>query len=120
KDASQVMITSFKTTEKPPAGKPAEQGLAYQASEEMRKKVESAFPYKQIYVIPVERINPNLIASAFSTTDALEPHDAKQLAVQIRADEYIAGVINKSGAGYKAEADLVLTRDINARQPLGV
>ena len=119
KDASQVMITSFKTTEKPAPGKSPESGLAYVASEEMRRKVDGAFSPKQIWVIPVERINPNLVASAFSTTDALEPHDAKQLAVQIRADEYIAGTANKAGAGFKVEADLVLTRDINARQPLG-
>jgi len=120
KDASQVMITSFKSTEKAPPGKSPENGLGYQASEEMRRKVDGAFPAKQIWVIPVERINPNLVASAFSTTDALEPHDAKQLAVQIRADEYIAGTANRVGEGYKVEADLVLTRDINARQPLGV
>ena len=119
KDASQVMITSFRSNEKAGAGKAPENGLSYQAAEEMRRKVDGAFSYKQIYVIPVERINPNLTASAFSTTDALEPHDAKQLAVQIRADEYIAGTANKVGDGYKVTADLVLTRDINARQPLG-
>lgn len=118
KDASQVMITTFKAAPSENALK--EKGLGYVASEEMRKKVDGSFPYKQIYVIPVERINPNLEASAFSTTDALEPHDAKQLAIAIRADEYVAGVVSKTATGYRAEADLVLTRDINARQPLGV
>lgn len=118
KDAMHVMITTFKA----PAAENAqrEKGLGYLAAEEMRDKVEGAFPPKQIWVIPVDKINPFLTASGFSTTDALEPHDAKQLSVQIRADEYIAGTVARTAAGYRVEADLVLTRDINARQPLGV
>jgi hypothetical protein len=116
KNASQIMITSFKTNDTVKG----EKGTSWIAAEEMRRKVDGAFPYKQVYVIPVERINPNLEASGFSTTEPLETHDAKQLATQLRADEYVQGVANKTAAGYRVTADLVLTRDINARQPLGV
>ena len=118
KDAAHVMVTTFKAVATENALK--EKGVGYQASDEMRKKIDGAFPPKQIWVIPVESINPNLTASAFSTTDALEAHDAKQLATALRADEYIAGTATKSATGYRVEADLVLPRDINARQPLGV
>ena len=86
----------------------------------MRRKVDGAFPFKQVYVVPVERIDPQLIASQFSTTEALEPHDAKALAIMLRADEYVAGEVAHAGTGFRASADLVLTRDITARQPLGV
>ncbi|MEO7999267.1 MAG: hypothetical protein ABI852_17585, partial [Gemmatimonadaceae bacterium] len=119
KDATQIMITSFKTFDTAENDK-KEKGIAYLSSDEMRKKVESAFPYKQVYVVPVERINPNLIASQFSTTEGLESHDAKQLAVMLRADEFTMGTVERTATGYKATADLVLTRDLSARQPLGV
>ncbi|MGV3709802.1 MAG: hypothetical protein ACO1Q7_13290, partial [Gemmatimonas sp.] len=116
KNASQIMITAFKTNDTVKG----EKGTGAMAAEEMRRKVDGSFPFKQVYVIPVDRINPNLEASGFSTTEALESHDARQLAVALRADEYIAGVANKSATGYRATADLVLTRDVAARQPLGV
>ncbi|MEP6833212.1 MAG: hypothetical protein ABJB74_07445 [Gemmatimonas sp.] len=118
KDASLVMITSFKapTSENPLKDK----GIGYLAAEEMRKKVEDAFPAKQIYVFPVDRINPQLQASNFSTTEGLTIHDAKQLAIIMRADEFIQGSATRTATGVKVEADLVLSRDINALQPLGV
>lgn len=115
KNASQIMITAFKSTEK------GAKGIGFEAAEEMRKQVEDAFSSKQVYVIPIERINPNLVASNFDTTEALEPHDAKQLATYLRADEYVAGAVKRLPAGgYQVQADLVLTRDLAFRQPLGV
>lgn len=119
KDATQIMITSFKSNDKAENDK-KEKGIAYMASAEMRDKVEGAFPFKQVYVVPVERINPQLIASQFSTTEGLEGHDAKQLAAMLRADEFIMGNVERTPAGFKVSADMVLTRDIAARQPLGV
>ncbi|MBC8088841.1 MAG: hypothetical protein H7Z40_16375, partial [Phycisphaerae bacterium] len=115
KDATQIMITSFKSVEKGPGPT-----VGSKAAEEMRDKVDRAFPPKQVYVVPVERIDPQLIASQFPTTEALEPHDAKALATMLRSDEYIAGEISKTATGFRASADLVLTRDIAARQPLGM
>jgi len=115
KDATQIMITSFKSVEKGPGPT-----LGSKAAEEMRDKVDRAFPPKQVYVVPVERINPQLEASQFPTTESLEPHDAKALATMLRSDEYVAGEITKVGTGFRVTADLVLTRDISARQPLGI
>lgn len=119
KDATQIMITSFKTLDKAENDK-KEKGIAYLASDEMRRKVDGAFPPKQVYVVPVERINPQLIASQFSTTEGLEAHDAKQLAVMLRADEFIMGTAERTPGGFKVTADMVLSRDLSARQPLGV
>lgn len=119
KDATQIMITSFKAINPLPNEK-GEKSLGATSAEEMRKKVDGAFPFKQVYVVPKERIDPQLIASQFSTTESLEPHDAKALAIMLRADEYIAGEMARVPAGFRATADLVLTRDIAARQPLGV
>lgn len=119
KDAKQVMITAFKGP--PPA--PAEKGkwLGVQAAEEMRKEVESAFADRELFVIPVERIVQQLEPSGFSPNEGLALHDSKTLAVTLRADEFISAQVARTpSGGYRAEADLVLTRDVSARQPLGV
>jgi len=119
KDAKQVMITAFKGA--PPG--PADKGkwLGVQAAEEMRNKVEDAFQPRQVFVIPVEKINSQLEPSGFSPNEGLALHDSKTLAVTMRADEFVSGSIARTASGgYRAEADLVLTRDVAARQPLGV
>ena len=120
KDAAHVMITSFKTSERMRAGTAPDKILSYQAADEMRKKVNEAFPSRQLYVIPVDRINANLGPSNFPIAEGLELADARALASITRADEFIAGSATKTATGYKVEADLILTRDVNARQPLGV
>lgn len=119
KDATQIMITSFKTADRAENEK-KEKGIGYMASDEMRRKVDAAFGTKQVYVVPVERINPQLQASQFSTTEGLEAHDAKQLAVMLRAEEFVMGTAERTPTGYKVTADMVLSRDLSARQPLGV
>jgi len=118
KDASQLMITSFKVLDKSENNK-KEKGLAYLAGEEMRKRVDDAFSPKLVWVIPVERLNQQLDASNFPTTEGLAIHDAKALGGIIRADEFIQGTAVKTATGVRVDADLVLTRDIAARQPLG-
>ena len=118
-DASQVMITSFKVLDKAENSK-KEKGLAYLAAVEMRKRVDDAFSPKQLWVIPVERLNQQLEASNFPTTEGLAIDDARALASIIRADDFILGTATKTATGVRVDADLVLTRDIAARQPLGV
>jgi tetratricopeptide (TPR) repeat protein len=113
KGAVYVMVTAFKSADKGP------KSIGGEAADEMRDRMEHDFPARQMWVIPKERINPNLEASGFSTTEALAVHDAKALASMLRADEYIAGSVVKTGTGYKVDGELVLTKDITARQPLG-
>ncbi len=110
KDAKYVMVTVFKGSEK---------GLGVQAADAVRSKLNSDFPYKQVYVIPKEQMTATLEASGFSTTEPLAPHDARALGVILRADEYITGSVEKTPEGYKLDANLVLQRDNSLVQPLG-
>lgn len=114
KDASHIMVTALKSTEK------GEKGVGAQAIEALTNKINSNMPAKQIYVVPKTVVDANLTASGFSVTEALAGHDAKALASMLRADEYLAGTATRSPTGVKLDVYLVLTRDPNLRQPLGV
>jgi len=110
-NAKRVMVPVFKSGEK---------GLGVNASDAIRSKISSDFPFKQVYVLPKTDLNATLEASGFSTTDALAPHDARALATLLRADEYLTGTATKTPTGYKIDANLVLQRDNSLVQPLGM
>ena len=117
KDAAFIMVTAFKS----PSAEVAlrERGIGAQAAEALRSKISSDFPFKQLYVLPKERIEPNLVASGFSTTEGLALHDMKALAGMLRADYYISGTANRTPGNVKLTGDVVLTRGVTFRQPLG-
>lgn len=114
-NAKRVMITVFKS----PQNKLGDKSLGVQAAEAMRSRMDSDFPYKQVYVLPKTEINGYLEASGFPVDDALAPHDARALASLVRADEYLTGTITETEAGFKLDANLVLARDNSLVQPLG-
>jgi tetratricopeptide (TPR) repeat protein len=109
-NATRVMVSVFRSAEK---------GLGVQAADAVRSRVSSEFPFKQVYLLPKQEIVATLEASGFPTTEALEPHDQKALAVIVRADEYITGNAAKTPTGVKIDAQLVLSRDNTLVQPLG-
>lgn len=115
-NAKRVMVTVFKGV----ASDAKEKDVGVKAADELRSRISSEFPFKQVYVLPKTEINSYLEASGFPTTEALAPHDAKALASLVRADEYVTGVATQSAAGYKVEANMVLSRDNTLVQPLGV
>ena len=110
-NAKRVMVAVFRSGEK---------GLGVQAADAVRSRMNSEFPFKQVYVLPKQDITATLEASGFPVADALEPHDQKALATLLRADEYVTGIVSKTPTGVKVEANLVLARDNALVQPLGV
>jgi len=107
----RVMIPTFMSAEK---------DLGLQAAEALRNRVSRDTDVRRLVVIPKADINNTLNASGYSTTEPLQPNDAKALAVLLRADEYMDGVVSKTPTGVKIEARLVLARDQNLAQPLQV
>ncbi len=114
-NAKRVMVTVFKGT----AADPKEADVGVKAADELRSRIGSEFPFKQVYVLPKAEINGYLEASGFPTTEALAPHDARALATLVRADEYVTGVAVATDTSYKIEAQMVLARDNSLVQPLG-
>ncbi|MEP6780867.1 MAG: hypothetical protein ABJC26_13315 [Gemmatimonadaceae bacterium] len=114
KGAAFILITTFRSTDKGP-----KDNVGVEAADAMRSKISSEIPFKLLYVIPKERVTPQLEASGFSTTEGLQLHDMRALGGLLRADEYIAGTAAKTPTGFKVSADMILTRQITLRQPLG-
>jgi tetratricopeptide (TPR) repeat protein len=109
-NATRVLVAVFKAGEK---------GLGVQAADAVRSRMNSEFPFKQVYVLPKTDINATLEASGFPITDALEAHDQRALATLLRADEYVTGTVSKTATGVKVDANLVLARDNALVQPIG-
>lgn len=105
----RIMIATFASADK---------DLGVQAGEALRNRVTRDTDVRKLIVIPKNDINNTLNASGYSTTEALQPNDAAALAKLLRADEYMEGVVTKTPTGVKIEANLVLARDQNIRQPL--
>ena len=109
-NAARMLVAVFKASEK---------GLGVQAADAVRSRMNSEFPFKQVYVLPKTDINATLEASGFPIADALEAHDQRALATLLRADEYVTGTVTKTATGVKVEANLVLARDNALVQPIG-
>ncbi len=105
----RIMIATFASADK---------DLGVQAGEALRNRVTRDTDVRKLIVIPKNDINNTLNASGYSTTEALQPNDANALAKLLRADEYMEGVVSKTPTGVKIEANLILSRDMNLRQPL--
>ena len=107
----RVMVATFASSDK---------DLGLKAAEELRNRITRDVDARKLVVIPKVDINKTLEASGYSTTESLQPNDAKALAMLLRADEYIEGVATKTPTGVKVEARLILSRDQNIGQPLPV
>ncbi len=98
----------------------AEKDLGPQAAEAIRSRITRDVNAQTLTVIPKTDIENTLKASGYSTTEALQPNDAKALAVLLRADEFVDGTVSKTPTGVKIEARMVLARDQTLQQPLAV
>src|SRR5687768_13649031 len=101
-----------------PTFRSAERNLGVAAAEAIRTRLTSDVPLKNLWVIPKTDITNTLEASGYSTTEALNPNDAKALANLLRAEEYVEGTVNKTPAGYEVIATLQLVRGEGMVQPL--
>ncbi len=89
-----------------------------EASDELRQRLISAVPSRTLWVFAKEDLVGTLEQSGYPVNEQLARSDEAALAKMLRADEYIRGVVIKSGEMYRVEAQLVLTRDNGLTQPL--
>ena len=95
-----------------------EKGTGTNLGEQIRTKLQSDIPIKQMYVIPKATICANLEASGFPCDSMPDAITSRLLATSLRADFYVDGNVIKTPEGYKADARLVLARDNSMVQPL--
>lgn len=109
-NAPRLMVGVFRSAEK---------NLGVSTADAVRSRLTSDIPVRSMWIIPKQDVVNTLEASGFPTTEALAPHDARALGQLLRADEYIVGQVIRDSAGYRVDANLVLTRDNSLVQPLG-
>ena len=108
-ETPRALVVAFRSPEK---------GAGPQLGENIRTKLQSDIPIKQLYVIPKPTICANLEASGFPCDSMPDAITSRLLATSLRADFYVDGVVTKTATGYKSDARLVLARDNSMVQPL--
>lgn len=108
-DVSRIMVPTLRSSDR---------GLATEAADVIRERLGRDFNCRDLLVISRNDIHNVLTASGYRTDTALSPQDARQLGQLIRADEYVTGDVNRTPEGFRAELNLVLTRDNAFVQPL--
>ena len=108
-DAQRILVVAFQS---------ADRQLGAKAANAVRDKLGKEYKPKDVWVIPTTDINNTLTASGYPTDEALGPSDARQLAVQVRADQYVDGTVTQTPTGVRIDARLVLSRDQQLAQVL--
>jgi len=109
-NAPRLVVEVFRSQEK---------DAGVKAADAIRTRVSQDVPVKNLWVLPKQDITNNLEASGFPTTEALNMNDARALAQLLRGDVFLVGNVVKDSAGYRVDAQYVLTRDASLVQPLG-
>ncbi len=107
----RVMIPTLSSSEK---------DLGQQTAEAIRSRISRDVNNQKLVVIPKADIENTLKASGYSTTESLQLNDARALAVLLRADEFVDGVVSRTPTGVKIESRMILARDQTLQQPLPI
>jgi predicted Zn-dependent protease len=111
----------------PPEGTPrflvntlraTDKSLGVQAADAIRSRLTQDFPSRALWIIDKNNTCAVLEASGFACDVAPEPSTARQLAQQLRADEYLFGTVTRTDRGFRIESSMALTRDNTMIQPL--
>jgi Flp pilus assembly protein TadD len=110
-NAPRLVVGTFRSNDKK---------LSVEASEEMRSRLNSDIPMRQLTVLSSADYKMVVEQSGYPYDEALTSNDMNSLAKALRTDEYMEGTVEKTATGYKLTAVLVLTRDMQLSQPLPV
>ncbi|MDQ2932307.1 MAG: hypothetical protein M3Y05_16020 [Gemmatimonadota bacterium] len=110
-ETPRALVVAFRSPEK---------GAGPQLGENIRTRLQSDIPIKQMYVIPKPTICANLEASGFPCDSMPDAITSRLLATSLRADFYVDGTVTKTATGYTSNGRLVLARDNSMVQPLPV
>jgi tetratricopeptide (TPR) repeat protein len=89
------------------------------ASDALRERLIQIYPGPVLWVIEKPNMIELLEQSGYPTNEQLARSDENQLAKFLRTDEYIRGsVVREADGQWRAEAQLVLTRDASLTQML--
>ncbi len=98
--------------------KSADKKLGNHIADEIRGRVEKAGNKRELEVIDEKAVTTALFNAGFPPDMVPDLSQVRALSRFLRADEYLMGTVEKTPAGVRVRARLILARDVRMQQPL--
>ena len=96
----------------------AEKKLGNHVADEVRGRVEKGANKHELEVIDERAMSNALTNAGFAPDLAPDLSQVRALSRFLRADEYLMGTVDRTPAGFRIRARLILARDVRMQQPL--
>ena len=104
-----LLVSPFKSTDKK---------LGNHVADEIRGRVEKSGNKRELEVIDEKAMITALFNAGFPADMVPDLSQVRALSRFLRADEYLMGTVDKTPAGVRVRATLILARDVRMQQPL--
>src|SRR5688500_283526 len=104
-----MLVSPFKSSEKK---------LGNKVADEIRGRVEKAANKRELDVINEKSMTTALFNAGFPGDMIPDLTQVRALSRYLRADEYLMGSVERTPAGFRISARLILARDVRMQQPL--
>jgi len=98
--------------------KSADKKLGNHVADEVRGRVEKAANKRELEVIDEKAMTTALVNAGFPFDMVPDLSQVRALSRYLRADEYLMGTVDRTPAGFRVRARLILARDVRMQQPL--
>src|SRR5688500_20044202 len=98
--------------------KSADRKLGNKVADEIRGRVEKSANKRELDVIDEKSMTTALFNAGFPAEMVPDLSQVRALSRYLRADEYLMGTVDKTPAGYRVSARLILARDVKMQQPV--
>jgi len=104
-----MLVAPFKSSEKK---------LGNKLADEIRGRMEKTANKREFEVIDERSMTTALFNAGFPQDMVPDLSQVRALSRYLRADEYLMGTVEKTPAGYRVAARLILARDVRMQQPI--
>ena len=98
--------------------KSADRKVGNKAADEIRGRIDKAANKRELDVIDERSMTTALFNAGFPAEMVPDLSQVRALSRYLRADEYLMGTVDKTPAGYRVGARLILARDVRMQQPV--
>ena len=104
-----LLVSPFKSSDRKAGNK---------AADEIRGRIDKAANKRELEVIDERSMTTALFNAGFPAEMVPDLSQVRALSRYLRADEYLMGNVEKTPAGYRVSARLILARDVRMQQPV--
>ena len=98
--------------------KSGDRKVGNKAADEIRGRIEKAANKRELDVIDERSMSTALFNAGFPPEMVPDLSQVRALSRYLRADEYLMGSVDRTPAGYRVSARLILARDVRMQQPI--